>query len=629
MEIVLLCAPLAGAILCGLGWRVLGEASAIAVASALMALGAILAWLVLVTFEPAEGALVVPLMRWIESGSLSADWALRFDGVSVLFAAFSTTLALLVLLYGQGGVQKGDERPAGNEARLAVCLSMIVFAALVLITADNLIQLFFGWQLLGIAMYLAIGARHQTSAPNRAAARAFTFNAVADVGLLTAIAVTFLLTDSIGFDQLFGEQAAADLEAAQIAFFGIEIPAGSLLGLLVIFSAMGRSGQILFHPWALGSAAVPAATMAMVHSIGMAAGALLLIRMAPVFELSEPLIFVGTLTAVLGVLSALTQRDLRAALSFGSISIYGVIFALIGLEAVAIAFGLLVLHGFGHSAVVLAFSSAQKAIGGQADLGKMGGLKPFVPGVRRVAFAGSFVLVVAAYVSLILAAGQGGAASPLYGWVLLISVLLGILVYDRLDILVFGGEPALDPEANVKPISRTTSVATWLLAATGIGLTVIWFVSLWNAGHWLQIWFALFFDAGMQGASDQTRFPMEFAIAPAIAVVAGVLCRRYYKIEPTSDPHPVTQVFSAGFYIDAGIAKLVAWLRSGSTALAIILDETVIDGPFRAVATRLKPWFANEGKEARLLLRSVILISVYAGVVAIVVLIVLNAKGVF
>ena len=245
VPVIILLAPLLGAVICGFLWKQIGERTGQYVSTGLLFLAAVLSWYVFLTFDGATQH--IEILRWIESGSLSADWAIRLDRLTAIMLVVVTTVSALVHLYSLGYMAH-DENWAEDEsyrARFFAYLSFFTFAMLALVTSDNLVQMFFGWEGVGVASYLLIGFYYRKASANAAAIKAFVVNRIGDFGFALGIFGLFYMTDSIKFDDVFA--AAPTLGTTDLHFLWRDWNAANVLGVLLFIGAMGKSAQLFLH----------------------------------------------------------------------------------------------------------------------------------------------------------------------------------------------------------------------------------------------------------------------------------------------------------------------------------------------------------------------------------------------
>ncbi|MCA3509725.1 MAG: NADH-quinone oxidoreductase subunit L, partial [Rhodobacter sp.] len=247
MTTIILFAPLIGALICGFGWRLIGETAGQVIATGLVFLAAILSWIIFLTFDGETQQIV--LMRWIDSGSLGAEWAIRLDRLTAIMLVVVNTVSALVHLYSFGYMAHDDnwKHAEHYKARFFAYLSFFTFAMLMLVTADNLVQMFFGWEGVGVASYLLIGFYYRKPSANAAAMKAFIVNRVGDFGFALGIFALFFLVDSARFDDVFA--AGPVLAETSVRFLWADWNAANLIGVLLFIGAMGKSAQLFLHTW--------------------------------------------------------------------------------------------------------------------------------------------------------------------------------------------------------------------------------------------------------------------------------------------------------------------------------------------------------------------------------------------
>ena len=283
METILLFAPLVGAIICGFSWRLIGEAAACWTATILLFLSCLLSW---VTFLGFEGETYTrDLFTWIASGTLDTSWSVRIDRLTAIMLIVITTVSALVHLYSFGYMAHDEHFREGESyrPRFFAYLSFFTFAMLSLVTADNLLQLFFGWEGVGVASYLLIGFYFRKPTAGAAAMKAFIVNRVGDFAFLLGIFAIYKLTDSINFSVIMAE--GPHLAEQTISFMGRELNAANTIGMLLFIGAMGKSAQLFLHTWLPDAMEGPTPVSALIHAATMVtAGVFLVCRMSPIME---------------------------------------------------------------------------------------------------------------------------------------------------------------------------------------------------------------------------------------------------------------------------------------------------------------------------------------------------------
>ena len=382
MLTVILLGPLVGALVCGFGWKLIGEKAATVFATALLFLAALLSWIVFLTHEPSNDP--VQLLRWIESGSLATNWSIRLDRLTSTMLIVVTTVSALVHLYSFGYMDHDPQWREGEvyKPRFFAYLSFFTFAMLMLVTADNLLQLFFGWEGVGVASYLLIGFYWRKPSAGAAAMKAFIVNRVGDFAFLLGIFAIFFLVDSIQFRDIFA--AAPDIAATQLEFMGGTFNAAELIAVLLFLGAMGKSAQLGLHTWLPDAMEGPTPVSALIHAATMVtAGVFLVCRMSPIMEFAPTaqslIVFVGAATAVFAATVGLVQNDIKRVIAYSTCSQLGYMFVAAGLGAYSVAMFHLLTHAFFKAMLFLGAGSVIHAMHHEQDLRNYGGLRKKIP----------------------------------------------------------------------------------------------------------------------------------------------------------------------------------------------------------------------------------------------------------
>jgi NADH-quinone oxidoreductase subunit L len=386
---LILFAPLVGALLAGFAVRPLGERGAMLVTTGLLFLSCLFSWIVFLTLD-AEAVRTVTIARWIDSGTMSVDWAIRVDRLSVVMMVVVTSVSALVHLYSIGYM---DEDP--GKARFFAYLSLFTFAMLMLVTADNLAQMFFGWEGVGVASYLLIGFWYHKESANNAAMKAFIVNRVGDFGFALGIFGLFYLVDSIQFDDIFA--AAPVLAETNFRFLGMEANAAETLAVLLFIGAMGKSAQLFLHTWLPDAMEGPTPVSALIHAATMVtAGVFLCARMSPLFEFApNAMVFVtmiGAATAFFAATVGLVQNDIKRVIAYSTCSQLGYMFVAIGVGVYQAAIFHLFTHAFFKALLFLGAGSVIHAMHHEQDMRHMGGLKAKLPMTWLMMLAGTLAI---------------------------------------------------------------------------------------------------------------------------------------------------------------------------------------------------------------------------------------------
>jgi NADH-quinone oxidoreductase subunit L len=376
MYTAILLLPLLGAVAAGFFHRATGERGAMYLTTGILFVCALLSWIAFFTLDPADPS-SVSLFRWIGSGDLQADWTIRIDRMTTVMLVVVTTVSALVHLYSIGYMEEDEAKP-----RFFAYLSFFTFAMLALVTGDNLLQIFFGWEGVGVASYLLIGFWYRKTSANAAAMKAFIVNRVGDFGFLLGMFGLFALTGSLQLDDVFA--AAPELAEQTIGFLGWQVNAVELVCVLLFIGAMGKSAQLFLHTWLPDAMEGPTPVSALIHAATMVtAGVFLVCRMSPVFEFAPGaltlVLAIGASTALFAGSVGLVQQDIKRVIAYSTCSQLGYMFAAAGVGAYEAA----MFHLFTHAAFkALLFLGAGSVIHGmhhEQNMFRMGGLKDKMP----------------------------------------------------------------------------------------------------------------------------------------------------------------------------------------------------------------------------------------------------------
>ena len=463
METIILFAPLIGALIAGFGWKFIGETAAQWTATSLLFLAAFLSWIVFITFDGTTEN--IQILRWIESGSLSTDWAIRLDRLTATMLIVITTVSALVHLYSFGYMAHDENFGEGEnyKARFFAYLSFFTFAMLMLVTADNLVQMFFGWEGVGVASYLLIGFYYKKPSANAAAIKAFVVNRVGDFGFALGIFALFLMTDSIKFDDIFAATPA--LAEATLTFLWRDWNAANVIAFLLFIGAMGKSAQLILHTWLPDAMEGPTPVSALIHAATMVtAGVFLVCRMSPLMEYAPEamsfVVFLGATTAFFAATVGLVQNDIKRVIAYSTCSQLGYMFVAAGLGVYSVAMFHLLTHAFFKAMLFLGAGSVIHGMHHEQDMRNYGGLKDKLPktfwmmmiGTLAITGVGIPLLYVgfpigfAGFVSkdAIIESAYAGTAGGYAFWMLLIAALFTSFYSWRLMFLTFYGKPRGD-----------------------------------------------------------------------------------------------------------------------------------------------------------------------------------------
>jgi NADH-quinone oxidoreductase subunit L len=453
MESIILFAPLVGALICGFGWKLIGEKPAQWVATGLLFLSAFLSWVVFFTFDGVTEQ--IPLMRWIESGSLSTDWAIRMDRLTAIMLIVITTVSSLVHLYSFGYMAHDDNFKDSEpyRARFFAYLSFFTFAMLMLVTANNLIQMFFGWEGVGVASFLLIGFYYKKPSANAAAIKAFVVNRVGDFGFALGIFGLFYLTDSVRFDDIFA--AAPDLAERTVHFLWADWNAANLIAFLLFVGAMGKSAQLFLHTWLPDAMEGPTPVSALIHAATMVtAGVFLVCRMSPLMEFApEAMTFVtviGATTAFVAATIGLVQTDIKRVIAYSTMSQLGYMFVAAGVGMYSAAMFHLLTHAFFKALLFLGAGSVIHGMHHEQNMNNYGGLRKKIPYTFWAMMIGTLAITgvgiplthigFAGFLSKDAIIESAYGAGSMYGfWLLVVAAAMTSFYSWRLMFLTFFG----------------------------------------------------------------------------------------------------------------------------------------------------------------------------------------------
>ncbi len=460
METLILFSPLVGSILCGFGWKFIGETAAQWVATGLLFFACVLSWIVFLTHDGVTET--IDILRWIESGTLSTEWAIRLDRLTAIMLIVVTTVSALVHLYSFGYMDHDPQWREGEvyKPRFFAYLSFFTFAMLMLVTSDNLVQMFFGWEGVGVASYLLIGFYYRKPSANAAAIKAFVVNRVGDFGFALGIFALFFLVDSIRFDDIFA--AAPTLAETQLTFLWTEWNAANLIAFLLFIGAMGKSAQLFLHTWLPDAMEGPTPVSALIHAATMVtAGVFLICRMSPLMEFAPEAMafvtFLGASTAFVAATIGLVQNDIKRVIAYSTMSQLGYMFVAAGVGVYSVAMFHLFTHAFFKAMLFLGAGSVIHAMHHEQDMRNYGGLRKKIPYTFWAMMIGTLAITgvgipltgwigFAGFASKDAVIESAYAAGPMgYAfWMLVIAALFTSFYSWRLMFLTFYGKPRGD-----------------------------------------------------------------------------------------------------------------------------------------------------------------------------------------
>ncbi|WEK43034.1 MAG: NADH-quinone oxidoreductase subunit L [Candidatus Sphingomonas colombiensis] len=442
--------PLLAAAIAGLGNRALGNTVAKSLTTGALFISCALSWPVFIGFM--TGSLsesVTPVLHFLTSGSFDASWALRVDALTAVMLVVITSVSALVHLYSWGYMAEDPDQP-----RFFAYLSLFTFAMLMLVTADNLIQMFFGWEGVGLASYLLIGFWFKKPSANAAAIKAFVVNRVGDLGFMLGIFGTYLVFNTVSIPEIL--HAAPGMAGSTIGFLGYRFDTMTVLCLLLFVGAMGKSAQLGLHTWLPDAMEGPTPVSALIHAATMVtAGVFMVCRLSPMFETSQTALHVvtavGAATCIFAATIGTTQTDIKRVIAYSTCSQLGYMFFAAGVGAYGAAMFHLFTHAFFKALLFLGAGSVIHAMHHEQDMRYYGGLRKHIPVTFWAMLLGTLAITgvgiygvggFAGYHSkdgileAAWAAGQPGAF-----WTGIFAALLTSFYSWRLMFLTFWGKP--------------------------------------------------------------------------------------------------------------------------------------------------------------------------------------------
>ena len=390
MEAAVVFLPLLGAIIAGFFGRLIGDKASMYITCTMLVVSAIVSYYLFIVVALGGDPRTVVLFEWVTSGDLEFFWSLKVDTLTAVMLIVVTTISAVVHIYSIGYMHHDDCIP-----RFFAYLSLFTFFMLMLVTADNLVQLFFGWEGVGLCSYLLIGFWYKRPSANAAAIKAFIVNRIGDIGFALGIFATFVLFDTVQLDAIFA--AVSGKADATLVFLDIEFHALTVISILLFIGAMGKSAQIGLHTWLPDAMEGPTPVSALIHAATMVtAGVFMVVRLSPLFEQSETALMVvtivGATTAFVTATIGLTQNDIKRVIAYSTCSQLGYMFFAVGVSAYPAAIFHLMTHAFFKALLFLGSGSVIHAMSDEQDMRKMGGLWKLIPVTYGLMWIGSLAL---------------------------------------------------------------------------------------------------------------------------------------------------------------------------------------------------------------------------------------------
>ncbi len=473
MEQVIVFLPLVAAAVAGLGRRQLGARAAEVITTAAICAAALLAIATFNTYALESNTRIIPLLTWIKSGNLNLSWALNFDALTAVMVLVVTSVSAMVHIYSIGYMHEDPSR-----AKFMAYLSLFTFAMLMLVTADNFVQMFFGWEGVGLASYLLIGFWNDRQSANAAAIKAFVVNRVGDFGFVLGIFTVFVLFGTLNFTEIFALAAQLGQNARVFTLFGHNFDGLTLCCLLLFVGAMGKSAQLGLHTWLPDAMEGPTPVSALIHAATMVtAGVFMLVRISPLLELAPVAAGVitvfGALTCFVGAAIAFSQFDIKKVIAYSTMSQLGYMVFAAGSATYGAAIFHLFTHAFFKALLFLGAGAVIHAMHHEQDMRHYGGLRRQLPVTYILMWIGSLALAgfpfLAGYYSkdTILEAAWAAdtAASHFAFWIGLLVACMTAMYSSKVMYLTFHGRPRYDVEhAHIHEAPPTMLIPLCVLA---------------------------------------------------------------------------------------------------------------------------------------------------------------------
>jgi NADH-quinone oxidoreductase subunit L len=533
-------APLLGALLAGLPGRFLGDRTAQAMSIGLMLLASVCgvtSWLQHIYGGVPNG--MVPIANWITAGDFRLDWALRYDSLSVTMVAMVTCVATLIHIYSVGYMAHEHY----TTSRFFAYLSLFTFAMLMLVTADNLVQLFFGWEGVGLASYLLIGYWYDRPAACRAAIKAMIVNRVGDLSFAVGIAAVFLKFGAVDFTTIFAAIPAHMNDMYHV--LGSDFRVYEVIGVLLFIGAMGKSAQILLHTWLPDAMEGPTPVSALIHAATMVtAGVFLMARMSPLLEFAPGALhfitFIGATTCFFAATIGCVQNDIKRVIAYSTCSQLGYMFMAAGVGAYQASIFHLITHAFFKALLFLCAGSVIHAMSDEQDMRKMGGIWRKIPITYVTMWLGSLALggipYFAGYWSkdaILESTYAAGTGIGMYGFVLgTIAAFLTAFYSWRLLFMTFHGKPRADhhtmEHVHESPITMWGPLVVLSFGAVFAGwLLHAQFIGDHNADYWQG---AIFNGPNNHVLASVERTPLLIGLLPTATGLLGIALATWFYI---------------------------------------------------------------------------------------------------
>ncbi len=522
--------PLIGFLIAGLFGNQIGKKASQIVTSGLLVISALLSWVVF--FDVALGGNVhnVTVATWVSSGDLNFNWALKIDTLTAIMLVVVNTVSSLVHIYSVGYMSHDPHNP-----RFFAYLSLFTFAMLMLVTSDNLVQMFFGWEGVGVASYLLIGFWYKKPSANAAAIKAFVVNRVGDFGFTLGILASFLVFDSVQFSEIFPQ--VEGMAGKTFSFLGAEFDIMTTICVLLFVGAMGKSAQLGLHTWLPDAMEGPTPVSALIHAATMVtAGVFLVVRTSPMFEFAPDALtlvtIVGATTAFFAASVGLVQNDIKRVIAYSTCSQLGYMFFAAGVSAYGAAIFHLFTHAFFKAMLFLGAGSVIHASSDEQDMRNMGGLRKQIPLTYTIMMIGTLAItgfpMLSGYFSkdmIIESAFAAGTGAGNYAFIMGVVAALMTSFYSwRLIHMTFHGKSRASQEVQ-DHVHESPPVMTIPLIILAVGALAAGgvFYGYFVGDNYATFWKDAIFLVGDNVMEAARQVPAIVVYAPMIAMIVGFL----------------------------------------------------------------------------------------------------------
>ncbi len=531
--------PLIGFLFCVFFGKLFGDIYSQIISNIFLFISAVLSWIIFLKIIIYSDTQIFFIYNWIKSGSFVVDWSFRVDALTATMLIVVTTVSSCVHFYSIG-YMKEDK----SKSLFMGYLSLFTFFMLMLVTSDNLLQMFFGWEGVGLASYLLIGFWYHKESANKAAIKAFVVNRVGDFGFALGIVGIFFIFGTIQFDLIFLN--ANNFKDHYFYFLGFELPTLNTLCFLLFIGAMGKSAQLGLHTWLPDAMEGPTPVSALIHAATMVtAGVFMLARLSPIFEYADFtnlfITFIGATTAIFAATIALTQNDIKRVIAYSTCSQLGYMFFAAGIGAYNASIFHLTTHGFFKALLFLSAGSVIHAMHHEQDMTKMGGLFKKIPFTGLMMWIGSLAIIGFPYFSgyyskdIILENAYFSSSNiGMYAYVVgILTALLTAFYSWRLLFLTFHGNSRVE-DKNYNQITESPFVMLFplFLLAVGSVFSGIFLVDYFVGSKEINFW-----SSSIVITKHHYHMPFLQTFIIKISIVLGILFSAimyFYKKELSS-----------------------------------------------------------------------------------------------